>query len=543
MSEEYNQAGSYQRTEAEAASDSTPGSQAGQKTQNPSDPPESDRTSSKSSFPGQPGATAEEKQKQKVDRILAALYRLLSQLLQDQRRDFLSQDLTEAERRALESWIRAKKSMPTAHDTAGSSSLSTQLIPLPEESSSDDDEEEDHDDDSDSTFETRQSPTRCLQDLPACASEVNLGGEGASNDGSAEEDSDFLQSDVDECVLEQHDVVQGKREELNETHSFSQACAQKQSPSAPNTGSGSIRGVLRQVNRGRVYYRADVQTRSIRISSRQTHDLQKALEFLVVITALKLQLEVCIDTGCPTTNAEDLVAQIAQEHGIARAELGLAYHVRIRHRFLFGDWQMNTPVTHDLSRALGTWTLLNDLQLMGGSTLGSQTIRFKVFALGLAASWSTLKAQLLQPFQGHDTKISKVEAKLESSYLAASPRRLAAERQLEHWNRRAMAREERPQKKRRSTSRSVQEAVHLLLMRWRRCEAAALQQQERLLRLQRREAERLEQQARRLAQEERKARWRRMKRKDITMEEILGNKKSYPRSSLCFLMTLVIFFR
>eukprot|EP00747_Dinoflagellata_sp_TGD_P103988 gnl/TRDRNA2_/TRDRNA2_169134_c0_seq1.p1 gnl/TRDRNA2_/TRDRNA2_169134_c0~~gnl/TRDRNA2_/TRDRNA2_169134_c0_seq1.p1 ORF type:complete len:428 (-),score=82.09 gnl/TRDRNA2_/TRDRNA2_169134_c0_seq1:21-1235(-) len=214
----------------------------------------------------------------------------------------------------------------------------------------------------------------------------------------------------------------------------------------------SVRGLARKLRKNRPYYQANICVETLNLVSREFMELSKALDALVVLTAVKQRIvagrpkakeeEESTEKGGRCTLAwegEDFekcvraaIPEVLLEHGANAAEMGLGFHVMMSMRFWIRP-PLHTPHRRCLDDALRDWQMLADFRM-------SRKARHVQQQEELEGRWRAFREAYLDILAQHGQCRKRSAARLDSLEAAAKPYR---ERQLERWNRKAMACEDR----------------------------------------------------------------------------------------------------
>lgn len=259
-----------------------------------------------------------------------------------------------------------------------------------------------------------------------------------------------------------------------------------------------IRGLSRTISGETMFYTATVVVDRFRISSRAVQDLSASIDFLVVLTAVKhcfVRLG-----GSFETRVRRAIADTLPEHGTSQKELGLRFRCAADLRSSLGFY-VSSPMVDDLGTALRAWQILEHLSPGSGS--GSRTFAKRLRnVLNIEASWPAFHRSWLEVWSG--SSADEVARQLDVMRSNVAVRR----------ERMAMCVEE--QEQRRTTA--VERRLTRAFKRWQRLDDVRLRE------VARREAAR-----KREEQRQRDERWRWMRRKDLTMADILGQSRAKGR--------------
>ena len=454
----------------------------------------------------------------RLRQTLLAIYAALRRLTPAPRR-LLLEELGEAERRDLESWIVREK-RDAEQKVGGDLDIAARPEVAVEGEAAD--EAEDELDSSSGEMPPHPGPASQLS-LPASLLSIC--------DGSG-----FA---IDDAGCSKEDACTGEAEADGE---------------AVNDDK-SIKGISKFTLSNVTYYAAAAYISPVRMRTRSVRDLQSAVEHFVVLTAIRLRLSTFKGLDTLMSHMEAVVQEVLKEHGVTGSSLGLHFVLEV-HRSWLLPRVLLIPRTYDVCQLLQIMhSLSRFLQRMKPGRVAVKNIG--PILLQRELQWPDLRAELLSILEKGGKKFEA--SKLDNLFAATALRR---QQLWEIWNRHVMAREERrqrrldssasraqflrEQKNQRATERVLARARRLL-QRWRSLRADLLRveqgrERRRALRLRRqqqaaaqasaRDQQRAELKRKKL---ERQARWRWMNRRDITMEEIMSGRK------MCKLLMILFF--
>lgn len=456
-------------------------------------------------------------------RVLDRVHALLARLPAETRRQVLSGDFTEKQRRSLEAHLTERRAPRTAAGGAAAAAQGpasgTAIVACPTSSGSDSCSPESED----GSLSEGVAPMLC--DAPLAAA-LDFADSDADSDGSANSDGEAA----------------------------SAADAGRDHARRAGLGAGTqrsrtgIRGLSRKQKGNCIWYEAMVFVERMRIMTPFVRDLNLAVDHLIVLTAMKSRF-FGLRSGCFEARIRQAIAETFQEHGTSMEELGLRFSLTANLKWLLGQ-DLRFPTVRDLDTALRVWQYLRHLwpRVRDSSDFAERVE--KIFKLEVEwpefrRLWLDIVARTGQDVDAAarrlDATRSRTFARREqcleawsSQAMAAADREqrrfVARERHLERRGRHAMAREDRECLDR------LLRALRGVLARWQRLEdgraGAAVRRSARAkaaiakqdARSRATAAKQEAQEARRRAAE-REAWWRWMNRKDITMAELLGGQK------------------
>lgn len=212
------------------------------------------------------------------------------------------------------------------------------------------------------------------------------------------------------------------------------------------------------------WYRAAVTLGNLRFSSRKVTDLLLALDFHVVLTALKQRLAPAYSSDGSgndfVTALRREVPAVLEEHTTTTETIGLCYCVDIHIKCWFGSntkkLERHTPFCNDLEHVIRSWLSLNRFTwhrkwiqrgLRKDRLLGA-------WMHGLHNEWPDFRNAYIDIMEEFGSCRAACAARFDTLDSAAMPHR---EGTIERWNREAMTAEEKRQRCRalRSTPASV----------------------------------------------------------------------------------------
>jgi len=476
--------------------------------------------------PGRSGmdTTSSEKGMARSKSLMDSMFVLLRSLSPKRRRSVLQELFTQQQRLALESWLAASPKAPSsaAEDTEDLSGLALIVEPSDVCDFSD----------SLSWSESEVLEPPSVRDLSDAEDDQVLALELCDRDDAEPsvvgQDAELV-NDVD---------ADGQRMEMLDILS--------EALTAESHACNNVPGICKQSDRIDLYW-ANVNVESMRFSSRKVKDLTVALDFLMLLTAMKLRMKQSNSSALFEERVKGAIESVLRENNVTIIELGLTIRISIRVAWCMAS-PIQCPVYHDVDRAVHAWKRLAQFRWRRGRRVD--------YALG---AWS--KDQLMWPdFRKTLISISEeaghccdqTAARLDALYEQAQPYR---ERRVALWNRHAMAAEERRQRKLsilevRLSERSAQLSmaredrlgrkwnnwlrreecmvarISRLLRHWRRLESRqeAQEQRRQEARVEKavRQARALDRAAERQRAAERRERWKWMNRRDLTMDDLLG---------------------
>lgn len=370
------------------------------------------------------------------------LYSLLQQLTATRRREFLRFTFSEMERLALETWIvswKAQRSPPkpcAELRVQGSSSTGS------EQSGRGESVVENSEVDSEvdglvvlSRSESEgESEMLALGDddvLARTAHEDLRGCETYDLDGFRESDEETLDHAMGPCAL-----AFPLRYEP-EVHSDRHLAAEGSSILAPvdaglqtkATGKSGVRGLIKQqFHSSTLFYAAVVNVQNMRIGSRFTQDLAAALDFLVVVTAIRQRVISQVNSGRGFGESlTQSVPVVLSEQGTTVSELGLWFRVEAQ----ISCWLRRpvvTPLFRDVELAFAAWQRLAPYRWTAGLRVD---LALDMWMHKLFFEWPAFRRHFLDILEESGRCRIEWAARLEDWWLEDTPRR---EKNIELWN-------------------------------------------------------------------------------------------------------------
>lgn len=280
---------------------------------------------------------------------------------------------------------------------------------------------------------------------------------GYQSEGSSSESEDLL--DANEPSKEarvqpyvSRDDVDHKVYNLLNEHDLQGAASEVAAQSSPKVArehgnrsrsSSTGQGIINVFGRSD-WYRAIVSTGNFRFLSRRVEDLTLALDFLVVLTALKLRVKQCSDFASFAQHVRTSVHAILLEHEITPDQLGLIYCVPVHIKCFFGPGarvERNTPFYSDLDQALRVWERLNEFRWHRDFSHRSlrKDRRLRLWMQTFFEEWPHFRNIYLDILEegGHSRSLCK--ERLDQAELASQRYR---DKHIELWNARAMKHED-----------------------------------------------------------------------------------------------------
>eukprot|EP00746_Dinoflagellata_sp_MGD_P040039 gnl/MRDRNA2_/MRDRNA2_19663_c0_seq1.p1 gnl/MRDRNA2_/MRDRNA2_19663_c0~~gnl/MRDRNA2_/MRDRNA2_19663_c0_seq1.p1 ORF type:complete len:587 (-),score=89.08 gnl/MRDRNA2_/MRDRNA2_19663_c0_seq1:7-1767(-) len=316
-----------------------------------------------------------------------------------------------------------------------------------------------------------------------------------------------------------------------------------------NRCQAKIRGITTEIKHGQPRYGAVVTWGMLVFLTRRVKSLKLAIDFLLVLTDIKQHLMNAvtrggIDADCLGLSLRKAIQTVQQDHGLdSDRDLDLHFVVCVPTRRWIGT-NLQTPGFRsiDIEQGLRTWRRLQDAR---GQIRPGRHNYHACSPEKLQATWSQVRNAYLGSLDEMGCTKDVAIARLDALEMKHRPRQ---EREVEWWNRSAMAREERNQRtvlrvylrRKQREERKVASAqvaierternINICLSRWDRVQkrhmkslAGAKRSQELSL-SKVRQAQKKDQV--RLLKIRREARWKWMNSRDLTMEEILGRRNA-----------------
>lgn len=379
-----------------------------------------------------------------IDQILERVFQLLQKLTAQQRRQVLAERFTQQQRLCLERWAVDRRTRassgpcPAAEAssdmTCGSvsatptltvSSWSPSAAPSPDGNFSPDDDLS-----GDEVEEVQEAAVwPWAVPLAICDGCVTHGPASEGEEGS------LSSSDQEGTAALCADGPYGTTQLVGDPSAPTGAAARV--PQQPRRA--GVRGIASRLRRDKPCYQAVVCVETFYLVSRELSDLDGALDALVVLTAMKHRIGEGAKDVSDDAFAERIRAAIPEvlaEHGITADALGLGFHVMMSMRFWVRP-PLHTPHVRSLDVALDAWKRLAQFRVRADE--GHRSIARRNWQ-ELKALWEGFREVYLDIMEEQGCGRIPGEARLQAIEAAAEPYR---ERQLERWNRQAMATEDR----------------------------------------------------------------------------------------------------
>eukprot|EP00928_Gymnodinium_smaydae_P054480 TRINITY_DN38238_c0_g1_i1.p1 TRINITY_DN38238_c0_g1~~TRINITY_DN38238_c0_g1_i1.p1 ORF type:complete len:544 (-),score=68.88 TRINITY_DN38238_c0_g1_i1:192-1781(-) len=345
--------------------------------------------------------------------------------------------------------------------------------------------------------------------------------------------SDDSSEESDEAITDLHEDASGSGACLALCDHWQQGENSRGTRNAVQTQQGGNRtqGLLwRHKGVGTGWYFANIRIGSLELTTRWVRELDVALDHLLVLTTMKRQARHTTRQEFADSLREILPRALADQD-CSMSDLGLGFRVAIAKGFWVGRTWLCTPIVHDLEAALRALEALSPFQ--GASGLKGFDLIVRRGWSELLAEWHAFRECYIGICVAGGQSREQVRARLAALEEARRPCR---EAQLERWNRRRMEFEDcvilRERRRHAASEQRILHRVRAELDKWRRQQKRVQKAQ-----LRHRARQRAVELRRKLRDEDRKrkasreARWRAVKRSDLTMDDILGQRLKSAASS------------
>eukprot|EP00435_Cladocopium_sp_Y103_P056054 s3485_g18.t1 len=197
----------------------------------------------------------------------------------------------------------------------------------------------------------------------------------------------------------------------------------------------SVRGMVGCVQRIRSSYRACICFDAIEIHTAQC-DLPTALEYLVILTAVKQKVLQCTQTGVEERLQQALISS-AREHGRDAAALGLRFAVFQRAGIFIGsDSQVRSPCVRDVKDFAKIRRCLEPFRAYAKNTWKGGSIYWFHSPANLQDAWERFQRAVSEAWKAAGVDSAPFIQKIQTLYKANASFR---EKHLQSWERQHMA--------------------------------------------------------------------------------------------------------
>lgn len=463
--------------------------------------------------------------------LLAMLHGHLIQLSPARRRWVLQRYFSEAQRLALEAWIveRRREDQTTSgngdaivvastnramHCAGGHPVFAAESL-MRTAMDAHCDEIPDYDE-SERSCNASASALHLLPPLAGASDQSGASGESTSNDDSTSEEDDAFGMPL---------AMAGTHAGADACYPYGHLVPFPSMVGCSNEGGHArttVRGIATMVSKGTWWYRASVGVDNIIIMARDVKELPAALDFLVILTATKQYAAADTDNNVQLRFERALHRAAADRPNVVK-EMELRYMFRVRQSYWVGRRQLSTPRFDDLCAFSYAWHRLAPFHVQNKRGRGG--VLWRMGPDELYARWLQFKEIFADACEVVGVPRMSILARLEE---------LAAEHQghreslLRYWEREHMCQEdaqgrrERLLPKRGRAEERLLRRIHWLSRRWQRQEHREARRRARQAAAVAAAVASVARARGRQEQQRRKAWWRRMHRRDITMEELLG---------------------